>query len=239
MTSLQEFVQQQVDSFMDDLFRAARERSSTLSSQAAKIKIFDTIEVTIRRRRNEYVSFNQLPTDIIHLIFGMTLSLNRIHDYELSLGGLEQHRRHLSNIRCVSSVWNAFLLSSPKYWCAINIAAPEKVVELTLARAQQTPLCLYSNQEEGGDPLSSFGHTNSVLLGKTTQIRSIRTSDKGAYDFAIRMLCGGLPDLRTLELKKATGWDEIDQALTLEHIGADLPEIRHLRAVGWYPNAEA
>ncbi|KIO26820.1 hypothetical protein M407DRAFT_23887 [Tulasnella calospora MUT 4182] len=169
----------------------------------------------------------------------MALNLNRIHDYDLPLDDLEQHRRDLFNMRCVSFAWNAFLLSSPQYWCAIDIAAPERVVESILARAQQTPLCLYLMRRQGLISVSLLGRGDSVLLGYTTQVRSIRSDNEAAYDSVIRALRRGLPDLRTLELKRAMALQIRNGDLAPEYIGSDLPGIRHLRVVGWYPSADA
>ncbi|KIO26818.1 hypothetical protein M407DRAFT_23885 [Tulasnella calospora MUT 4182] len=171
----------------------------------------------------------------------MALRLDRIHDYDLPLDDLERHRRQLLNMRCVSVGWNAFLLSSPEYWCAIDVAAPEPVVESILARAKQTPLCLYLKRGSPRGSPSLFGRSNSVLSGYTTQVRTIRSDgrDEDACDLAGRMLRGGLPDLQTLELAGDMDWEFMGEEFFPEYTKADLPGIRHLIAVGWLPGAEA
>lgn len=203
------------------------------------METFDAIEMTVRRRRNEHAPFNQLPVDIVHLIFRIALDLNQIHDYDLPLDDLEQHHKQLLNMRCVSAGWNAFLLSSPEYWCTIDIAAPEPVVELILVRAQETPLCLYSKQGTIRDPDSLFDNKESVLLDYSTQVRTIRSDDEDVCEITMRMLRNGLPDLQTLELTEFPDWEFMEEEFVPEYTMANLPEIRHLITVGWKPGAEA
>lgn len=193
----------------------------------------------MRRRRNQHISFHQLPVEIIHLIFGMVLNLNRIHDYDLPLEDLVQYRVHLFNMRRVSLAWNTVLLSSPRYWCAIDIVTPDRVAESILARAQQTPLCLYFKKGEEIFSTSLLDRGNSVLLSYMAQVRSIRSDDEDAYQEAIRALRGALPNLQTLELTKATSWRLMGEGILPEDIEAELPEIRHLTTVGWQPSADA
>ncbi|KIO26817.1 hypothetical protein M407DRAFT_243557 [Tulasnella calospora MUT 4182] len=59
MNPLSELVQTRFDKFLEDLLRVAGDLSLTPSSTTAKIEIFDTIGVTLCRRRNEHVPFNQ------------------------------------------------------------------------------------------------------------------------------------------------------------------------------------
>lgn len=193
----------------------------------------------MRRRRNQQISFHQLPVDIIHLIFGMVLNLDRIHDYDLPLDDLVQYRVHLFNMRRVSLAWNAVLLSSPRYWCAIDIGTPDRVAASILARAQQTPLCLYFKYGGNFPSTSLLDRGNSVLPGYMAQVKSIRSDDEDVYQEAIRALRGALPNLQTLELTKATNWRLMVGEFLPEDIKADLPAIRHLTTVGWQPSADA
>ncbi|KAG8899383.1 hypothetical protein FRC00_001515 [Tulasnella sp. 408] len=222
MDTLSKLIQERLEVFLEDLLGAAGSLSRAASSPAAKIEIFDTIDKMIRRRRNEHTCFIQLPTDVVHLIFGMALNLDRIHDPDLSLDDLEEHRRNLLSMRCVSVAWNAFLLSRPEYWCVIDITAtaPESV-----ARAQQAPLCLYSKQGSGDGSHPSLELLSPILLGRATQVRTIRSDEENAYDFGIRMLRAGLPDLETLELTKATDWADMDE----DSPSADALWLRNLR----------
>ncbi|KAG8898829.1 hypothetical protein FRC00_002281 [Tulasnella sp. 408] len=214
MDTLSKLIQERLDVFLEDLLGAAGSLSRAASSPAANIEIFDTIDKMIRRRRNEHTCFIQLPTDVVHLIFGMALNLDRIHDPDLPLDDLEEHQ----------------------YWCVIDITAtaPESV-----ARAQQAPLCLYSKQGSGDGSHPSFELLSPIVLGRATQVRTIRSDEENAYDFGIRMLRAGLPDLETLELTKATDWADMDEDTVPENIGVQLPRIRHLTTVGWQPSADA
>ncbi|KAG8898830.1 hypothetical protein FRC00_002282, partial [Tulasnella sp. 408] len=107
--------------------------------------------------------------------------------------------------------------------------------ESILARAQQTPLCLYSKQGPRTDSTPPLEHFSSTFLGHTPQVRTLRSDRKDAYDFKIRTLRTGLPDLETLELTKATDRDDMDEEFPPENIGDQLPRIRHLTTVGWQP----
>ncbi|KAG8918807.1 hypothetical protein FRC01_001642 [Tulasnella sp. 417] len=236
MDLLSELVQERLDVFLEDLLGAAGKLSPAVSSTAVKIKIFDTIDKIIRRRRNEHTHFIQLPADVVRLIFGMALNLDRIHDPDLPLDALEEHRRNLFKMRRVSVAWNAFLLARPEYWCAIDVTSPAPE---SIARAQQTPLCLFSKRGSGVGSTPALERLNSVLLGRMKQVRTLRLDKEDAYDFAIRSLRAGLPDLETLELTKATDWDDMGEEFVPENIGDQLPSIRHLTTVGWQPSADA
>ncbi|KAG9046721.1 hypothetical protein FS837_003787 [Tulasnella sp. UAMH 9824] len=167
----------------------------------------------------------------------MVLNLDRIHDPDLPLNDLEEHHSNLLNMRCVSTAWNAFLLSRPEYWCAIDIAAPAP--ESILVRAQHAPLCLYSKQSSETGSLPPFERISSILSGRMTQVRTLRLDKEDVYDLGIRTLRAGCPDLETLELTKATTWEGMDPEFTTENIGDQLPRIRHLTTVGWQPSADA
>ncbi|KAG8912672.1 hypothetical protein FRC01_004958 [Tulasnella sp. 417] len=236
MDSLSELVQERLDVFLEDLFGAAGKLSPEVSSAAVKIKIFDTIDKIIRRHRNEHTHFIQLPADVVHLVFGMALNLDQIHDPDLPLDALEEQRRNLFKMRRVSVAWNAFLLSHPEYWCAIEVTSPAPE---SIAQAQQLPLGLFSKRGSGVGSIPTFERLDAVLLGRMKRVRTLRLDKEDAYDFAIRSLRAGLPDLENLELTKATDWDDMGEEFVPENIGDQLPSIRHLTTVGWQPSADA
>ncbi|KAG9043753.1 hypothetical protein FS837_009158 [Tulasnella sp. UAMH 9824] len=88
--------------------------------------------------------FGNLAADLAHSIFQHVLELDRIHVHNTPLGILSQLRKTIFTMRCVSALWNRFILSSPQYWCIINVRAPQAAMVKTIERAQAVPLCIYS-----------------------------------------------------------------------------------------------
>lgn len=241
MSPLSELVQMRFDGFLEDLFRATSGPSPIMSSPVAKAEVLRTIDIALHRHMNKYTAFSHLPTDVVHFIFGMVLDLDRIHDFDLPLDDLERHCKNLFRMRCVSSDWNVFLLSTPRYWCTIDLAAPEDMVKAILARAKQTPLCLFSKRRYIPGSKLLPGRGCPALLECTTPVRTIRSDDQDTYDFwtRLQLLRETMPDLRTLELTKTAGWEGMGEVLLPEYFGVGLPRIQHLSATGWQPNPGA
>ncbi|KAG9011184.1 hypothetical protein FRB90_007437 [Tulasnella sp. 427] len=183
------------------------------------------------------MAFNRLPTEMVFTIFEIVLALDRIHDPELPLEEIDQHRKSLFNIRNVSTAWNTLLLSSPRVWCAINVSSSQWLVQEVLDRARQTPLCLYSRWVRTGTPFYRSRDSGSTLSDRGDQIRTIRFQEEATYIYMLAMLLirEGTPNLRTLDLTKAIAWHLTDAESVSEQLDLALPNLRYLTGKGWHP----
>ncbi|KAG8913769.1 hypothetical protein FRC01_004393 [Tulasnella sp. 417] len=231
-------VQARVDAFLKDIFDLCKSsdssaiKSETLSSTiATEIAICDSLQVAIRRRRNERTLFGRLDTDIVHSIFEIALDLEQVHDSSDSLGKLSDHRRQLFRLRRVCSVWNSLVLSSPRYWQVINIKSPPQVITATLKRSGSAQLCLYCRPEP---PQAPRIDAIPEELRSCARIRTILSTHSDAYRLFRWLLQGPMPVLRTLVLKGTSRAIEGQ----IGPIG-DLPSIQTLITAFWRPPSGA
>ncbi|KAG8905883.1 hypothetical protein FRC01_008200, partial [Tulasnella sp. 417] len=225
-------VQARVDTFLKEIFNICESSkgiatTGTLSETiASEIAICEAIEVVVRRQRNERTLFSHLPADIVHSIFGAALDVDRIHNSYLPDEELEENDEQLESMRLVSSGWNRFLLSSPRYWQAINITKPQEAIKLALERSGSAPLHIHSVPWRSQDP--------SMSLIPAARIQTLRSNDPDEYLLYRSVLQYPLPALQTLELA-APSWIDDDDVGPL----GNLPSLRHLTACRWQPPADA
>ncbi|KIO18663.1 hypothetical protein M407DRAFT_31701 [Tulasnella calospora MUT 4182] len=224
-------VQARVDAFLKEIFdlcesyedSTAKGLSDTI---ATEIAIYDTLETVIRRRRNERTLFSRLATDIVHSIFGIALDVDRIHDPDLPSNVLKDYGDQLERMRRVSSAWNNFLLSSPRYWQVIDITRPAKAITSVIERSRSAPLCVYS--------FVGTSRKSSIRLVPAARVQTLRSDDAVAYHLYRQFLQNPMPALQALEIR-ALPWMGDDPS---EPLG-NLPSIRHLKAQWWQPPADA
>ncbi|KAG8909786.1 hypothetical protein FRC01_006724, partial [Tulasnella sp. 417] len=203
-------------------------KTRTLSDTvAAEIAICEAVQVATRRKRNERTLFSHLPADIVHSIFGIVLDVDRIHDPKLPAKLVNEIPNQLDCMRLVSSAWNHFLLSSPRYWQAIDVGTPRKKITLALERSGAAPLHMYS----------SYGHLeeSSIRLVPAARVKTLRSTDSGEYLLFRRFLQNPMPVLQTLELAAPSGMLGGDPR---EPFG-NFPSLRHLSADRWQPPVHA
>ncbi|KIO20422.1 hypothetical protein M407DRAFT_29947 [Tulasnella calospora MUT 4182] len=123
-------IRREVDTFLVDLFNKPDWKA------AIELHPCQIVESAVRRRRNDRVPFNQLSIDVIYCVFAELLELDRIYDPTFPTIAIERHRKNLFTVRRVSTVWNDFLVSSPRYWPAVNIGNDRILVKLAITRAQ-------------------------------------------------------------------------------------------------------
>ncbi|KAG8898496.1 hypothetical protein FRC01_010890, partial [Tulasnella sp. 417] len=189
------------------------------------------------RRRLVY---SRLPSDIIHCVFSLALDLDRIHEPDLPLDVLEDHRKQLFRMRCVSVAWNEFLVSGPRYWPAVNLRTPPDLLKTNLQRAAEAPLCIYSTnanerrRETALDPLDKL-----FLLAFIGQVRTIRSNNKEFLPLWKGLLQCSMPILETLDLTEHNSWDMRSSESPAEWLSGTLPMIRNIMARGWQPQSNA
>ncbi|KAG8922506.1 hypothetical protein FRC01_013950, partial [Tulasnella sp. 417] len=193
---------------------------------ATEIAVYKAVEALIRRRRNECTLFLRLPTDVVHSIFGFALDVDRIHDADLPSDALKETWDQLERMRRVSFAWNKFLLSSPRYWQAIDITGSAKKIALAVKRSGSAPLCLYS--------FTTLVNESSVRLVPADRVQTLRSNEIQAYPLYRRFLQNPMPVLQTLELR-APPWMGHDRSKPL----GNLRLLRHLNAQWWQPSADA
>ncbi|KAG9043750.1 hypothetical protein FS837_009155 [Tulasnella sp. UAMH 9824] len=176
--------------------------------------------------------FGDLAADLAHSIFQHVLELDRIHLHDTPLDLLSHMRKTIFRMRCVSALWNRFILSSPQYWCIINVRAPQAAMVRTIELAQAAPLCIYS-VNPGHWEAVQFDQILPLLVNRHSQIRTLRLDDQDLDNFGMPLLRLGLPNLRSLELVPRL-WLHPD-ASTLAY---DMPRIRHLKSTAWAPKQD-
>ncbi|KAG8914745.1 hypothetical protein FRC01_003932 [Tulasnella sp. 417] len=225
-----------VDAFLKESF-SAEQRDGR---DEAEIAICEAIEVIIRRRRNQRLVFSRLPSDIIHCVFSLALDLDRIHEPDLPLDVLDDHRKQLFRMRCVSVAWNEFLVSGSRYWPAVNLRTPPDILKTNLRRAAEAPLCIYSTnpkerrRETIPDPLDEL-----VLLPFMGQVRTIRSNNEEFPPLWKGLLQCAMPVLETLDLTEHSSWDTMSSEPPAEWLSGTLPMIRNITARGWQPQSNA
>lgn len=177
--------------------------------------------------------FGDLAADLAHSIFQHVLELDRIHLHDTPFDLLGQVRKAIFTMRCVSALWNRFILSSPRYWCIINVRAPQAAMVRTIERAQAAPLCIYS-VNPGHWEAAQFDQILPLLVNRHSQIRTLRLDDRDLYGFGLSLLRLALPNLRSLEVVPRF-WPYADAA-TLVY---DIPQIRHLKSTAWVPKPDS
>ncbi|KAG9016752.1 hypothetical protein FRB90_002274 [Tulasnella sp. 427] len=206
-----------------------------------EIAICQAIEVVIRRQRNKRLLINRIPTDVIDLVFSYAIDLSLVHDPSTTLDELEEHRKLLFTMRCVSKLWDDFLVSGPRYWQAVNLRTDSDTVQSILIRAEDTPLCVYSieQRDKSAKRMIDFGARQKYLWLSGTSIRTIRSEDRSYVVLWKALSEKGVPSLETLNLTVATEWSNLIWDLIAEWLGNDLPMLRDVTARGWEPPADA
>ncbi|KIO28681.1 hypothetical protein M407DRAFT_22113 [Tulasnella calospora MUT 4182] len=231
-------VQARVDAFLKEMFDICQssedepKAKSLWGTIATELTICDAVGVAIRRRRNERILFAHLATDIVHSIFGIALDVDQVHNPCLPLAELDENRRQLFYMRQVSSAWNDFLLSSPRYWQAINITSPPQVITTSIERSGSAPLCIYCFRTYSPEPRPI--HLPEELRRSCAKVQTLRSEDSNTYGLCRSLLRDPAPALQTLQL---TG-PLVPPGGDVEPLG-DLPSIYHLTAVWWQPPSDA
>ncbi|KAG8985287.1 hypothetical protein FRB90_004834 [Tulasnella sp. 427] len=181
-------------------------------------------------------AFGNIAIEVVHYIFEFALNLDRVHDLGFPLKELHGHRRQLTAMRGVSSMWNDFLLSSPRYWCVINLSSNTSRTSAWLERSGSIlPLCFFctSSQPE----LLVFPSFRSQALLPELQkhvarLRTVRSDNPRMYFFFKSLLELSAPALETLSLT----WNQPSSIgePAGESFG-DLPSMQILHAAGWIP----
>lgn len=177
--------------------------------------------------------FGNLAADLAHSIFQHALELDRIHIYNTPFDILGRMRKTIFSMRCVSALWNRFILSSPQYWCIINVRAPQAAMVKTIERAQAAPLCIFSTNSGHWEAVK-FDQILPLLVNRHSQIRTLRLDDTDLYGFGLSLLRLALPNLWSLEVVPRF-WP-YDDAATLVY---DIPQIRHFISTAWAPKSDA
>lgn len=177
------------------------------------------------------VPFVKIATDILHCIFESTLGLGHIHDPDIPLDALAKHRGQLFRLRSVCSNWNKLFLSCPRYWCVIDIGAPQAAAVRAIERAGSAPLCICSAESKNWTNVQS-DQVQAMLETRLEQIRTLRLNDKAFYSFGRSLIRRGLANLQTLEIVA-------DPFHYREDGRADeLPRLRHLTSRCWRPPSD-
>lgn len=134
-------------------------------------------------------------------------------------------------MRRVSSSWNEFLLSSPRYWQAIHIASPPQVITAALERSGPAPLCVYCF---GSSPMEQPNDLPKELQASCARVRTLRSENSLIYSLFRWFLRDHRPALQTLQLARYSATMED----TVEPLG-DLSSIRYLTAKWWQPSPDA
>ncbi|KAG8914365.1 hypothetical protein FRC00_014219 [Tulasnella sp. 408] len=231
MKALTDTLTDRVDAFLKESFSVERRDGG----DEAEIAICEAIEVIIRRRRNKRLVHSRLPADIIHCVFSLALDLDRIHEPDLPLDVLEDHRKQLFRMRCVSAAWNEFLVSGPRYWPAVNLRTPSDILKTHLQRAEEAPLCIYSinrtERRRGSPPLPD----ELPLLAFMPQVRTIRSNNDEFLPVWKGLLQCDMPTLETLDLTASVDWGDLLDELVAEWLSGNLPMVRNVIARGWQP----
>ncbi|KAG9020954.1 hypothetical protein FS837_007714 [Tulasnella sp. UAMH 9824] len=197
MKALTDTLAERVDTLLKESFAVERRDGG----HEEEIAICEAIAVIIRRRRNKRLVHSRLPADIIHHVFSLALDLDRIHEPDLPLDVLENHRKQLFQMRCVSATWNEFLVSGSRYWPAVNLWAPPDILKTNLQRAEEAPLCIYSvNRTDRRRGLPSPLSDELSLLAFMGQVRTIRSNNDEFLPVWKRLLQCNMPTLETLDL---------------------------------------
>ncbi|KAG9014413.1 hypothetical protein FRB90_005331 [Tulasnella sp. 427] len=206
-----------------------------------EIAICQAIEVIIRRRRNKRLLINRIPTDVIDLVFSYAIDLSRVHDPSTTLDELEEHRKLLFTMRCVSKLWDDFLVSGPRYWQAVNLRTNVDTVQSILLRAEDTPLCVYSIEQidKSAKRMIDFGVRPKNFWLSRAPIRTIRSEDRSCVVLWKALFEKGMPSLESLNLTAATEWSDLISEPIAEWLGNDLPMVRDVTARGWEPPPDA
>ncbi|KIO31694.1 hypothetical protein M407DRAFT_19427 [Tulasnella calospora MUT 4182] len=179
------------------------------------------------------ILFGRLAVDMVHYIFHIVLELDRIHDYDVPFEVLDELRKTVFCLRCVSALWNQFILSSPQYWCVINVRGLQAAMVMTIERAQAAPLCIYSVRPSHWQVVH-FDQIKPMLVARHGQIQTLRLNDKDLYDFGLSLIRPGLPALRTLEMVPRS-YPYRDERPPIY----DTPQLRHLTSKSWRPPLDA
>lgn len=230
----------EVDTFLGDLFSKLNHLVSDKSpSKKADIelRLCEIVESAVRRRRNDRVLFAQLPMDVVHCVFAEALDLERIYDVDFPIRAIGMHKKHMSRMRLVSVAWNEFLVSSPRYWRAINVWAHPRLVKLSIKRARDTPLVLFTGLRVPRDERQP-GVVKSTLRKHSSQVRVIRSDYTDTWELLKYLIKKGMPMLQTMELASNSFMGRSGEPASTCLV-AELPQLRDLVALDWEPPAGA
>ncbi|KAG9011185.1 hypothetical protein FRB90_007438 [Tulasnella sp. 427] len=144
-------------------------------------------------------------------------------------------------MRCVSMLWNNFLVSGPRYWQAVNLRTRSDKVRDILKRSENTPLCVYSIQ---GNDLRSSETADLELIQRylsdsAVQIRTIRSEERHLLPLWKALFRASTPLLESLSLTAQDYWSVVGIDTSAEWLVIDLPSLRAVTARGWQPPADA
>ncbi|KAF5338608.1 hypothetical protein D9611_012788 [Ephemerocybe angulata] len=126
----------------------------TESQQALDLEIakLEQVLASLKRRRNALSAISQLPTELMHSIFYLSIRYpDEAHGRAWTrLSNLEDTRRSISH---VSHDWRTIALEWPKLWSEIHIRNTPKAAYLDLVR-----------ERARGIPLSLVTHWNSAAV---------------------------------------------------------------------------
>ncbi|KIO29060.1 hypothetical protein M407DRAFT_21803 [Tulasnella calospora MUT 4182] len=241
-TRITSLVHSHIDTFISNIFDLYRLAGDTLATKTlseiafTEVAICDAVEVAIRQKRNNCMLFSRLDTDVIHSIFGIVLDVDQIHDPNFPLRELNVHRRQIHRMRRVSTAWNKFLLSSPRYWQVLNIKSSPSRMAVDLKRSGSAPLCIYCIRDLGPPVSDQLG---LELVWCATRVQTLRSDDPDAYRLCKSLLRTRTSTLKTLQLMGLQTFGHVKPSIDPWRDHLVPSQIRHLTAVGWRPSSGA
>ncbi|KIO29059.1 hypothetical protein M407DRAFT_21802 [Tulasnella calospora MUT 4182] len=154
--------------------------------------------------------------------------MDQIHDPNFPLHDLEVHRRQINRMRRVSTMWNNFLLSSPRYWQVLSIKSPPPTITAGIKRSGSGPLCIYCIRSLPQPVPNQL----LELVWCATRVQTLRSDDPDAHHICRVLLRTPTSTLQTLQLIVPRHLERSIEPLRDLSVAA---RIRHLTAVGWRP----
>ncbi|KAG9016751.1 hypothetical protein FRB90_002273 [Tulasnella sp. 427] len=231
-----------VEGFLDEILASKDILGGGSNDLEKEVEMHSAIEIILRRSRNKRLLINRMPTDIIHLIFSFASSHSQIHDPSTTLIVLGEHRKQIFIMRCVCTLWNDFIVSGSQYWQVINLRTPSGIIQSSLKRAENAPLCVYSieNKDRRSKEVVQLEATEKYLLDSITHIRTIRSEEPRFLPLWKALLKQSTPLLETLKLTARNDWSGLGSNFPIaEWLVNDLPIIRNVTARGWQPSPDA
>ncbi|KAG8979196.1 hypothetical protein FRB90_008196 [Tulasnella sp. 427] len=156
------------------------------------------------------------------------MGLDRIHDHDTPYEALNTHPVERARLRCVSRLWNSFIIDSPNFWSSINIYAPHAELIEFLERAGDSALCVYHQWACGSGKPPTRNQIESVLVPRQGQIRTLRFLNPGLCNLGLSLVAGS-KILRTLELVRPSP----ASGLLINDCRFENPLLRHMSLEFW------
>ncbi|KAF6745555.1 hypothetical protein DFP72DRAFT_925553 [Ephemerocybe angulata] len=203
------------------------------SQQALELEIAKLEQdlASLKRRRNALSAISQLPTELMHRIFHLSIRYPdeaRGRDWTPLLN-LEDTRRSISH---VSHDWRTIALEWPKLWSEIHIKNTPKVeyLDLIRERARGIPLSLMTHW---------ITHSTVPAVRHVFQTEGARLKSVALLD-PVSVLRDLLPELKAcsntiefLELDNLASHPLSPPDLTETDALYNFPKLRHLRISAW------